>query len=91
MTVKTFANKELANLWSTGKSKIDARFHKRILVRLDRIDAACNIRELDVPGFNFHSLKGKPQRYSIHVNGPWCLTFEFEKGDALRIDFEQYH
>lgn len=91
MTVKTFANKELANLWSAGKSKIAARFHKRILVRLDRIDAACNIRELDVPGFNFHSLKGKPQRYSIHVNGPWCLTFEFEKGDALRIDFEQYH
>lgn len=91
MAVKTFTNKELANLWSNGKSKIDARFHKRILVRLDRIDAACNIRELDVPGFDFHPLKGKPQRYSIHVNGPWCLTFEFEKGDALRIDFEQYH
>ncbi|HKY19274.1 MAG TPA: type II toxin-antitoxin system RelE/ParE family toxin [Rhizomicrobium sp.] len=91
MTVKTFINKELANLWSNGKSKIHARFHKRILVRLDRIDAACNIWELDVPGFDFHPLKGKPQRYSIHVNGPWCLTFEFEKGDALRIDFEQYH
>jgi toxin HigB-1 len=37
-------------------------------------------------------LKGyKPTRYSVHVNGPWTITFQFEKGDALRVDFEQYH
>ena len=91
MAVGTFVSKDLASLWSSGKSKIDSRFHARILVRLDRIDAAASLTELNVPGFNFHSLKGKPQRYSIHVNGPWCLTFEFVDGDALRIDFEQYH
>jgi len=89
--IKTFRNKKLASLWETGKSKIDARFHKRILVRLDRMDAAMATTELNLPGFDFHPLKGKPQRYSIHVNGPWCLTFEFEKGDVLKIDFEQYH
>jgi len=33
----------------------------------------------------------EPTRYSVHVNGPWCVTFEFEDGDACRIDFEQYH
>jgi toxin HigB-1 len=27
----------------------------------------------------------------VHVNGPWCITFEFEDGDAIRVDFEQYH
>ena len=89
--LKTFINKDLAALWETGKSKIDARFHKRILVRLDRMDAATALTELNVPSFNFHPLNGVPQRYSIHVNGPWCLTFEFENGEALRIDFEQYH
>ncbi|MCS3764403.1 plasmid maintenance system killer protein [Bradyrhizobium centrosematis] len=25
------------------------------------------------------------------MNGPWCITFEFEDGDAYRVDFEQYH
>jgi proteic killer suppression protein len=65
--------------------------HKRILIRLDRMDAASALEELNLPGFDFHPLKGKPQRYSIHVNGPWCLTFEFEQGDIYRIDFEQYH
>ena len=47
---------------------------------------------MNLPGFNFHALNGfSPTRYSVHVNGPWCLTFEFEDGDAVRVDFEQYH
>jgi proteic killer suppression protein len=25
------------------------------------------------------------------VNGPWCITFEFEGSGATRVDFEQYH
>ncbi|MEZ5771873.1 MAG: hypothetical protein R3D61_09690 [Defluviimonas denitrificans] len=32
--IKTFANKQLKALWETGKSKIDARMHGRILRRL---------------------------------------------------------
>jgi plasmid maintenance system killer protein len=28
---------------------------------------------------------------SIHVNGPWCITFEWQDGKALRVDLEQYH
>jgi proteic killer suppression protein len=45
-----------------------------------------------VPGFDFHELKGcRPPRYTIHVNGPWCITFEFIEGDAYRVDYEQYH
>lgn len=90
--LRTFRNRALADLWATGSArKIDARMHKRILIRLDRMDAASALEELNLPGFDFHPLKGKPQRYSIHVNGPWCLTFEFEQGDIYRIDFEQYH
>jgi len=40
--------------------------------------------ELNVPGFDFHSLRGIPKRYSIHVNGPWSITFEWERGELLR-------
>jgi proteic killer suppression protein len=45
---------------------------------------------MNVPGFDFHALRGAPLRYTVHVNGPWCITFEFEEGDAFRVDFEQY-
>jgi proteic killer suppression protein len=62
------------------------------LARLDRLDVAETPQEMNVPGFDFHALKGSdPARYSVHVNGPWCLTFEFREGDAYRVDFEQYH
>jgi len=46
---------------------------------------------MDRSGYDFHPLRGLPKRYSVHVNGPWCLTFEFEGTDAYRVDFEQYH
>ena len=91
--IKSFRSKGLAELWEKGRTKaIDARLHRRILLRLDRLDAASRPEEMNVPGFDFHALQRfKPTRYSVHVNGPWCLTFEFEDGDACRVDFEQYH
>ena len=46
---------------------------------------------MNVPGFNFHKLRGKPTRYTVHINGPWCLTFEWDGEDAIRLDLEQYH
>ena len=49
------------------------------------------LEDLDVPGFDFHPLRGKPQPYSLHVNGPWCITFEWDQGEAVRADIEQYH
>jgi len=90
--IKSFRHKELAILFQTGKSKIDARMQKRIIVRLDRLDVAERPEDMNLPGFNFHALNGfSPTRYTVHVNGPWCITFEFDGNDAVRVDFEQYH
>src|SRR2546430_1347183 len=90
--IRSFKSKALAGLWEKGRtSKIDAKMHDRILRRLDRLDAAAMPAEMNIPGFDFHALRGfKPARYSVHVNGPWCITFEFEDGDACRIGFERY-
>jgi len=55
------------------------------------LDVAETPGDLNVPGFDFHGLQGKPKRYNIHVNGPWSITFEWIKGDAWRVDLEQYH
>jgi toxin HigB-1 len=91
--IRTFLSKPLAELWSTGRTAlIDVRLHRRILLRLDRLDAAVVPEEMNLPGFDFHALRGfKPTRYSVHVNGPWCVTFAFDQGDAVAVDFEQYH
>lgn len=91
--IKSFKNKALADLFETGKTgKIDAKVQKRILVRLDTLNDAAALDDLKVPGYDFHALHGfNPTRYTIHVNGPWCITFEFDGRDAYRVDFEQYH
>jgi proteic killer suppression protein len=89
--IKTFRNKQLADFWETSKSKIDVKMHARLQRRLDHLNVAANPSDMNLPGYNFHPLRGKPQRYSVHVNGPWCITFEFEGGDATQVDFEQYH
>jgi proteic killer suppression protein len=90
--IKRFRHKGLAELWSTGRtSKVNKAFFDRILRRLDRLEVSSVPEDMNLPGFDFHALKGKPKRYSVHVNGPWCITFEFGDEGADRVDFEQYH
>jgi len=90
--IKSFRHKGLAELFEYGRSsKIRQDLQQRLLRRLDALDMAETLDELNIPGFNFHGLHGKPKRYSIHVNGPWCITFEWHDGLVLRVDLEQYH
>jgi toxin HigB-1 len=91
--IKSFRTKALAELWSKGRTKgVGASMHRRILIRLDQLDAAASPEAMNVPGSGFHALKGfVPVRYSVWVNGPWRITFEFEGGDAVRVALEQYH
>lgn len=88
-----FKNKGLKELFEDGRTaKINKKMHERIIRRLDALDRATAPEDMDLPGFDFHPLQGfDPVRYSVHVNGPWCITFEFDEGNALRVDFEQYH
>lgn len=90
--IKSFKHKGLAELFERGKSKkMRQDLQSRAMRRLDALDQANTLKELNIPGFDFHGLQEKPKRYSLHVNGPWCITFEWEDGDALRVDLEQYH
>ena len=74
--IRTFKSKALSELWTEGRSsKIDAKMHKRIFARLDRLDVAVRAEEMNIPGFDFHALHGfNPKRYSVHVNGPVSYT-----------------
>jgi toxin HigB-1 len=58
---------------------------------LNAVDDAGRPEKLNLPGFNFHRLQGRPTRYTVHVNGRWCIRFEWEGEDAVRVDLEQYH
>jgi proteic killer suppression protein len=90
--IGSFRHKELSQLFELGRSrKVRADLQARCTRRLDVLDQAESLSELNLPGFDSHSLRRKPQRYSIHVNGPWCITFEWKDGQAFRLELEQYH
>jgi toxin HigB-1 len=90
--IRSYLHKGLKDLFEKGTTaRIQKPLHGRCLRRLDALDRAAYPQDMNAQGFDFHALHGKPQRYTVHVNGPWCITFEFEDGDAWRVDFEQYH
>jgi len=59
-------------------------------IRLEVLDSAAVWA--DLTGFGTHPLQAtNPRRYSMAVNGPWRITFEFREGDAYLVDLEQHH
>lgn len=94
--IESFRHKGLAQYWYKNDARqLDARMLKRITARLEVLDAATSLENLNIPGWNLHPLKGTKKGalvvYSIHVNGPWCLTFEFIDENAFRVNLDQYH
>lgn len=90
--ITSFKHKGLAELFELGSSRrVKPDLQTRSLRRLDVLHQAESLTDLNVPGFNFHGLHGLPKRYSIHVNGPWSITFEWEEGEAFNVDLVQYH
>jgi len=90
--IRSFKHRGLKELFETGRSRrVRTDLQRRAIRRLDTLDSASELAALNIPGFDFHRLRGKPARYSIHINGPFCVTFEWEDGDAIQVDLEQYH
>jgi len=91
--IRSFHHKGLRHFFETGSmAGIRPEHAGRLRLQLGRLDSARVPEDMNLPGFDFHPLHGfKPTRYSLHVNGPWCITFEWAEGDALRVDLEQYH
>ena len=90
--IRSFRHRGLARYFNDADpSGVAADLADRIRRRLLTLQTAIRPQDMDLPGFDFHPLKGKPKRYSVHVNGPWCITFEWVDGDAVRVDLENYH
>lgn len=92
--LRSFRHKGLRDLFLTGRSAgVRPDLRTRSLARLDALDTATELRQLDLPGFRLHPLKGgQAGRWAIAVSGPWRITFEWsEDGDAHRVHLEQYH
>jgi proteic killer suppression protein len=47
---------------------------------------------MSLPGFRFHALKGGYEGYrAVTVRANWRVIFHFVDGDALDVDYVDYH
>ncbi len=92
MSIKSFRHKGLKDLFEIGRSAtVPPQLRKRCANLLEVLDESDNLNDLAGAGFGTHLLHTKPARYAMAVNGPWRITFQFEEGNALLVDLEQYH
>jgi toxin HigB-1 len=91
--IQSFRRKGLRGFYESGSlAGIQPKHAGRLRMLLAALDTAQTIRDLDVPGFRLHALKGEGRgRWSIWVNGNWRVTFEFRDAQAYVLDYEDYH
>ena len=89
--IRSFRHKGLRRLHEDNDASLLSReFVPRVRARLSALESAERLDDVNIPGLDPHKLRGRPLRYSVHVNGPWCITFEWSDGEALRVDLENY-
>jgi proteic killer suppression protein len=71
---------------------IPALHLSKINRQLDRLDAATKADDMNIPGWNFHRLKGKRKNeFAVTVYKNWRITFEFKDDNAINVNLEDYH
>ena len=91
--IGSFRHKGLKQFFESGSKRgIAPELSARIGRRLDVLEAAQELKDIDAHGFYLHPLKGDRQgEWAISVSGNWRITFRFVNGEALDIDLEDYH
>jgi proteic killer suppression protein len=91
--IQSFSHRGLGLFFSKGSYKgIPAQYAPRLERILDRLDAAVEPEDMDLPGYRFHELKGKRKKtFSVLVSGNWRITFKFSGENAVSVDLEDYH
>jgi proteic killer suppression protein len=91
--IRSFRHKGLRRYFESGsRAGIQPKHAPKLRMQLAALDTAFTIRDVDVPGFRLHPLKGAESgRWSIWVDANWRLTFEFREGDVHILDYEDYH
>jgi proteic killer suppression protein len=93
IVIASFKSRALKRFWERGdEHHLPPRFVAKIALVLDALDAATTPGDLDLPGFGFHPLKGSRRgQYSVVVTHNWRITFRWHEGDAIEVDFVDYH
>ena len=91
--IRTFRHKGLEGFFRTGsKAGIQPVHAKRLRLQLAMLDTAKGAKDMELPAWRLHRPSGDlAGHWSVWVSGNWRLTFTFEDGDAVLVDYQDYH
>jgi proteic killer suppression protein len=89
--IKTFANRETAEIWKTGRTRGSppAGVTKR---KLTMLDAAVVLNDLKgLPGNRLEKLHGDRLGQYIRINDQYRICFVWREHDAYEVEITDYH
>jgi len=91
--IASFKHRGLKRLYEhDDKRGVSAAHVDKIRRILARLDEAAEVRNMALPGFGLHPLKGKLKGFwAVSVSGNWRVVFRFENGNAYDVDLIDYH
>ena len=90
--IQSWKSKALKRVYNGDLKAVGAEILERVRVALSALDCAVVSKDVDVPGFRLHPLRGdRKGRWSITITGNWRITFRIEQGNVYDVDLEDYH
>jgi toxin HigB-1 len=91
--IRSFARKGLRKFFESGSNAgIRPEHNKRLRLILGVLNAGERIQDMALPGLALHQLSGRLSGFwSVSVSGNCRVIFRFEDGEALNIDYVDYH
>jgi proteic killer suppression protein len=91
--IRSIRHKGLKRLYEDNDPRGVMRAHtEKLRDILARLDAAKTVPDMDLPGFRLHPLKGELKGFwAVTVRANWREIFRMAEGDALDLDYVDYH
>jgi proteic killer suppression protein len=91
--IRSFRHRGLKALYEGRSERRVATDHvERLRDILAVLDRSRRSDDVNLPGFRLHPLKSGLRGYwAVSVSGNWRVTFRFEDGDVVDVDYIDYH
>jgi len=93
--IASYRDKRTRDFAAGKRVKAFSGIQRMARLKLDRLEAAVNLRDLAVlPGNRFEGLKGdRAGQYSIRINDQWRICFEWQENASgpSSVEIVDYH
>ncbi len=92
--ILSFRDKRTREFAEGTRIKVFESIGHKTEIKLDQLESAMSLNDLDLPGNCLERLKGNRKgQYSIRINDQWRICFEWPKGARrpMNVEIVDYH